>query len=168
MLRALTTLRRSLAAALMITALALPAAAADFTEAHLAAAREAINAAHASDQFNNILVSLAEQTKALFQRSNPSAVNDIDVVVDTVALDLAKRRPELDHEFDQIWAARFTEDELKEIAAFYESPIGKKLGETMPIVIQDSVRSANIWRDALSTDIVTKSREELNKRGYKF
>lgn len=168
MIRALSILRRPLSAAIVIAALAIPAAAEDFTDSHLAAARETIAAAHAADQFNNILLVLAEQTKALFQRSNPSAIKDIDEVVGKVALDLAKRRPELDRELERVWAARFSEDELKEIATFYRSPIGEKLGKTMPLVIQDSIRSANIWRDALSTEIVTKSREELNKRGYRF
>jgi hypothetical protein len=38
----------------------------------------------------------------------------------------------------------------------------------MAAVIQDSVRSASILRDALSAEMVTKSREELIKRGYEF
>jgi hypothetical protein len=36
------------------------------------------------------------------------------------------------------------------------------------VIIQDSMRSAGIWRDALSTEILTRSRDELNKRGYSF
>jgi hypothetical protein len=168
MKRTLSMLRRPLAVFLVAVALASPVAAEEFTESHLAAARDTIAAAHASEQFNQILVVLAEQTKALFLRSDPTAVKDVNDVVDSIALDLAKRRPELDRELEKVWAARFSEDELKQISAFYRSPVGEKFGTSMAVIIQDSIRSANIWRDALSTEIVTRSRDELNKRGLKF
>ena len=166
--RTLSILRRPLAAALVVVALATPVLAEEYTESHLAAARDTIAAAHASEQFNQILIVLADQTKALFLRSDPSAVKDVTEVVNAVALDLAKRRPELDRELEKVWAARFSEDELKQIAAFYRSPVGQKFGQNMALIIQDSMRSANIWRDALSTEILTKSRDELNKRGHKY
>ena len=166
--RTLNLLRRPLAAAMVIAALASPALSEDFTESHIAAARDTIAAAHASEQFNEILLALAEQTKALFQRSNPGAAKDIEEVVSSVALDLAKRRPDLDRELERVWAGRFSEDELKQITAFFNSPVGQKYGQLAPVIIQDSMRSAGIWRDAISTEIVTRSRDELNKRGYNF
>jgi len=153
---------------MVIAALASPVLAADYTESHIAAARETIAAAHASEQFNSILLTLADQTKALFQRSNPGAAKDIEEVVTSVALDLAKRRPDLDRELERVWAGRFSEEELKAITAFFKSPVGKKYGELMPLVVQDSIRAAGIWRDAISTEILTRSRDELNKRGYNF
>ena len=166
--RTLNLLRRPLAVAMVIAALASPALSEDFTESHIAAARETIAAAHASEQFNEILLALADQTKALFQRSNPGAAKDIEEVVGSVALDLAKRRPDLDRELERVWAGRFSEDELKQITAFFKSPVGEKYGQMAPVIIQDSMRSAGIWRDAISTEIVTRSRDELNKRGYNF
>lgn len=166
--RTLSILRRPFAAALVIAALAGPVAAEDFTESHIAAARDTIAAAHASEQFNKILLVLAEQTKTLFLRSDPSAVKDVNEVVDNVAIDLAKRRPELDRELEKVWAARFTEDELKEIAAFYRSPVGTKFGQQMSLIIQDSMRTANIWKDVMSTELVTRARDDLNKRGHSF
>ena len=158
----------ALIAAVLAGPLAAPVAAQEFTSSHLAAARATIEAAKADQQFDNILIVLADQAKALFTRSNPSLVVEIDEVVNQVALDLAKRRPELDRELERVWAARFSEDELKEITAFYTSPVGLKFGESMSLIIQDSVRSAGIWRDALSTEMITKAREELIKRGYQF
>lgn len=168
MTRILPRLSRTAGALLALAVLASPASAQDFSEAHMAAARETIAAARASEQFDQLLPMLADQAKALFQRSNPSLVAEIDEVVNTVALDLAKRRPELERELERVWAARFTEQELKEIAAFYSSDVGKKFGQLMPLVIQDSMRSAGIWRDAISTELVTKAREELIKRGHQF
>ncbi|WP_181705269.1 DUF2059 domain-containing protein [Chthonobacter rhizosphaerae] len=154
--------------ALAVAVLAAPTRAQEFSESHLAAARATMQAAKASEQFDTILPMLADQAKALFQRSNPALVQEIDEVVNQVALDLAKQRPQLDRELERAWAARFSEDELKEITAFYTSPVGIKFGQTMPVVIRDSMRSASIWRDTLSTELVTKAREELIKRGHQF
>ena len=168
MSRTLPRFRRTAGAVLALALLTAPAAAADYTEEHIQAARGAIAAAHASEQFDQILPMLADQAKALFQRSNPSLVQEIDDVVNQVALGLAARRPDLEREIERIWAARFTPEELAEIEAFYKSDVGQKFGKMMPVVIQDSIRSAGIWRDALSTEIVTKSREELIKRGHQF
>jgi uncharacterized protein len=166
------TLARHIGAAFIAAVLAgpfaSPALAQEFSESHLAAARETIQSAKASQQFDNILVVLSDQARTLFTRSNPSLVVEIDEVVGQVALDLAKRRPELERELERVWAARFSEEELKEITRFYTSPVGRKFGETMPLIIKDSVHSAGIWRDALSTELVTKAREELIKRGYQF
>jgi hypothetical protein len=166
------SLARHAGAALLAAVLAAPigslAFAQEFSESHLAAARATIAASKADQQFDQILIVLADQAKALFTRSNPSLVVEIEEVVNQVALELAARRPELDRELERVWAARFSEEELKEISTFYTSPVGKKFGETMSVIIQDSVRSAGIWRDALSTELVTKSREELIKRGYQF
>ncbi|BBE71813.1 DUF2059 domain-containing protein [Oharaeibacter diazotrophicus] len=168
MYRTSSRLRRTAGVLITLALLAGPAAAEDYAASHIAAAREAIAAAHASEQFDAILPVLADQAKALFQRSNPALVQEIDSVVNDVALSLASRRPELERELERVWAARFTEEELKAITAFYESPVGKKFGENMPLVIQDSMRSAGIWRDAISTELVTKSRDELIKRGHQF
>ncbi|ODN70582.1 DUF2059 domain-containing protein [Methylobrevis pamukkalensis] len=158
----------AMAAALGLASATLPLAAQEFSESHLEAAREAIEAAHASEQFDRILPVVADQAKALFQRSNPGAVQDIDIVVSEVALELAARRPALQKELEELWAARLSEQELKDITAFYTSPTGQKFGQIMPAIIQDSVRAAGIWRDGLSTEIVTRSREELRKRGHNF
>jgi uncharacterized protein len=152
----------------LLLVLAGPAVAQEYEASHLQAARRTIEAVRADEQFDQILPVLAEQAKALFLRANPSLVQEVDEVVNQVALQLASLRPQLDRELERVWAARFTEEQLNEITAFYSSEVGTALGEGMDGIIQDSLRAANIWRDALSTEIVTRSREELIARGHQF
>lgn len=152
----------------LILLIAGPALAQEFSDSHLAAARRTIQATHADEQFDQILPVLAEQAKALFLRANPALVQEIDDVVNATALELASRRPELNRQLERVWAARFTEEELEAITEFYSSAVGEKLGQGMPSIVQDSVQAASIWRDALSTEIVTLSREELIARGHQF
>ncbi|MDJ0932712.1 DUF2059 domain-containing protein [Breoghania sp.] len=140
----------------------------NFSKEHLAAARAAIEGGNAFRSFDDILPVIADKTRTLFIRTNPSATKVIDEVTNEVALKLANRRPELDHTIMKVWARRFTTEELKEIATFYRSPVGKKFADLGPELTALSIGAAKQWGDVISTEMVTRVREELNKRGYKF
>ena len=103
-----------------------------FTKEHLHAARAAIEGGNAFRSFDDILPVIADKTRTLFIRTNPSATKVIDEVTNEVALKLANRRPELDRTIMEVWARRFSTEELNEIAAFYQSPVGKKFAKLGP------------------------------------
>lgn len=138
----------------------------EYAKEHLAAARAAIEASKVAEGFDNILLGVAQQTKSLFQRSNPSLIPVIEDVTNKVAIEMAARRVDLDREIQKVWASKFSKAELDEIAKFYNSPVGKKLaGETQNMV----AASAQIvvgWQQKLSQDMVAKVREEMKKRGH--
>jgi hypothetical protein len=52
---------------------------------------------------------------------------------------------ELNKQLIPIYKKHFTQDEVKAIIAFYESPAGKKLSEKTPLVTVDSMQSAQAW-----------------------
>ncbi len=135
------------------------------SDAHLAAARRAVIAAQALQSFDDILPMLAEQTKTIFVRSDPSLTSVIDDVTTDVALKLADRRPDLDHVVYEVWARRLSEDELNKIADFYESPVGQKLADLGPELTALSVGAARQWQDRMSTEMVAMVRQELEARG---
>lgn len=164
MLRA-ATLR--LATVLLGTALILsPVRAADYAPEHLAAARAAIAASNTTAAFDNILPNVAQQTKTLFIRTNPTLIRQLEETVTEVAIDFAKRRPELDREIQRVWASRFSREELEAIATFYNTEVGKKFAKEFQDMIGLSVKSAITWQDQLSTDMVTRVRDEMRKKGH--
>ncbi len=65
-------------------------------------------------------------------------------------------------------ASRMTEQELKDTVDFYESATGKKFLATEPAMVQEIARLARAWREQLSTDILTRARQEMKKKGYSF
>lgn len=140
----------------------------EFTAEHLKAARAAIDGGNAFRSFDDMLPVIADKTRTLFIRSNPSASAVIDEVTNEVALKLADRRPELDKTIMEVWARRFTTEELNEIANFYSTPLGKKFAELGPELTALSIGAAKQWGDVIATEMVTQVREELNKRGYQF
>ena len=61
-----------------------------------------------------------------------------------------------------VYAKHFTEAEIKELIAFYKTPIGKKLVEKLPVITQESYGIGEEWGKALSEKVVAK----LKAAGY--
>lgn len=135
-----------------------------FSDEQIAAAREAVQSAQAIRAFDDVLPLMAERTRGLFIQNDPANTAMIDEVVTEVALKLADRRPELNRVVYEVWARRFTVEELKELAAFYNTPLGQKYSRVEPELRALSIGAAKQWGDAISTEMVTLVREELTKR----
>ena len=132
---------------------AVPALAQDVSETHLKAAREAISALHATDQFDSILPQAAAALKAELIQKNPNLQELILTTVDEKTLAMVSRRADLEKEIAPIYARIFSEEDLKGIAAFYNSAPGKKLLSDGPIVTREVVKSAEIWQRGVARDL---------------
>lgn len=153
-----------LAGALALFVAAQPAAAQDVAESHLAAARSAIAALKATDQFDSILPQAAQALKAELIQKNPDLQADIIAIVDQVAISLASRRGDLEREAALAYARVFSEPELKEVAAFYASAAGQKLLTDGPAIMRDVFRAAEIWQNGVARDLAMQVAEELGRR----
>ncbi|MBE0694624.1 MAG: DUF2059 domain-containing protein [Aquamicrobium sp.] len=151
------------ALALVATA-ALPAAAQEVADSHLAAARSVLTALRATEEFDVILPSAAQALKSELIQKNPDLQAVIIEVVDQTAFALAARRGDLEREAATIYARTFTEAELTEIAAFYSSETGKKLLAESPIVTREVLRAADIWQRGIARDLAQQAGEELARR----
>ncbi|MBN9000428.1 MAG: FAD-dependent oxidoreductase, partial [Rhizobiales bacterium] len=118
----------------IVAGLAGAARADEVTPAHLAAAKEAIDAAQNFKGFDNLLPLLAQQTQNRLIRLRPDQHQLISQVVDAESLALATRRVDLDNDVARIMAKYFSEEELQQIAAFYKTPAGIKFATLLPKV----------------------------------
>ncbi len=162
------SLASRLAVAALVLGLAAPAYAEDYAADHLAAAKAAITASHVTDGLDNILIGVAQQTKAMLSRTNPAQSSLIDQLTNTAALELAAQRPELDKQIQEIWAARFTKEELQKIAEFYNSPVGQKLSKETSGMVQMSGIAAQVWQRKIGEEMLAKVREAAKAKGVTF
>lgn len=65
-------------------------------------------------------------------------------------------------------ASEMSEQELTDVAAFFDSPSGKKYVSVTPVFLQRLANITTPWRDQLSTDIVVRARQEMKKKGVEF
>jgi hypothetical protein len=91
---------------------------------------------------------------------------DLNEVAAKLRTDLQPRFSELNDEVAKLYATNFTEPELKDILAFYQSPAGKKLLSVQPKVIDSSMAFAQTWANKLSDEVIGKMRDEMKKRGH--
>ena len=61
-----------------------------------------------------------------------------------------------------VYQKHFTQAELKELIKFYESPIGKKLAEKTPFIMQESMEVGQKWGTKIGQDFV----EKMKEKGY--
>lgn len=111
--------------------------------------------------FDQLLPNIADQAKNGFIRANPQMQLGIIEVVDRVALTLVSRRPELDQQLAKVWAAAFTEDEMRQLVDFYKSDLGKKFADVEPELLGVQLAVAERWGRTVGDELKQKVTAEL-------
>jgi hypothetical protein len=166
------SLLRSLPAACLALALiAAPAmaqtapAAKPSSAAALASAKELLTLKNASSMYADAVPSMVTQTKNTLLQSNLNLQKDLNEVAVIVAKNLAGREKEIGDGMAQIYAAEFTEQELKDLVTFYKSPLGLKLIAAEPRAMNGSMGFMQKWAQSFSEVINGAFRTEMKKRG---
>ena len=133
----------------------------NITPSHLAAARAAISAIKATDQFDSILPGVARDLKGELIQKDPNLESIISTAVDEQALALAARRADLENEAARAYAVSFNEEELNAITGFYNSTAGKKLLSEGPIVTREVMKAASIWQRGIARDLAQAVAEKV-------
>jgi hypothetical protein len=138
------------------------------TPGALKAADEIVKLTGATELFGPLIPGVVEQARLYFVQQNPALTNDANDVAAQLRKDYEPRVNELQAKVVEIYASHFTEQELKEILAFYVSPVGKKLLVEQPKLIDESLKYAQDWAAAFSDEVIGKMREGLKKKGHKL
>jgi hypothetical protein len=156
-----------LAVAAVVLAVFIPAAHAQQpSAASMAAAKQVLTITGATAVFNPLIPGVVEQAKLLFLQQDPGLAKDLNEVAAKLRTDLQPRFSEIIDELARLYATNFSEQELKDILAFYESPAGKKMLTVQPKVIDSSMAFAQTWANKLSDEVIAKIREEMKKKGH--
>ncbi|MGA9198053.1 MAG: DUF2059 domain-containing protein, partial [Pseudolabrys sp.] len=97
---------------------------------------------------------------------DPGLNKDLNEITTKMRADLTPRFGELTSEVAKLYASHFTEAELKELLAFYKTPVGMKLIVEQPKVGEEGLKFAQTWANNLSDEVIVKMRDELKKRGH--
>lgn len=59
-----------------------------------------------------------------------------------------------------VYEAHFSDDEVKQLIAFYESPIGKKLAAAQPLIVQESMTVGQKWGRQVGQRVMQRLQEK--------
>lgn len=116
--------------------------------------------------YDSVIPRIVEQAKNVFLQTSPMLAKDLNDVAGQLRKELAFRQLEVADEITKAYASRFTEQELKDIAAFYRSPVGRKVIFEEPKLLELAASAIQRWAGKISDEILDKFRTEMKKKGH--
>jgi uncharacterized protein len=151
--------------ALAAAAITLPTRAQAPDPARLAAAKDMMEASRVDKQFEQVIPLLLDRLKESFRTIAPDKRGVIDGVFEQMQSKFISRRGELLDEIATLYARRLEAAEMKAVAEFYRSPIGSKLIDAQPQIMQESIMAGQRWGQRIGREIEEEARRELKRRG---
>lgn len=135
---------------------------------HVALARKYVDLTDKSAVYETALVNVGIETLRTMISQDPELLKPTDEVVAEVLEDYRPKKSELLDQFARVYAQRFTIDELKQIVAFYESPIGVKLATANAELNADLQKVMQVFENNLRTEFFAKVRAGLKAKGIEL
>jgi uncharacterized protein len=154
------------AAAQTAAALGAPTAVPQVSPGALLLAKQIVQIKKVDEVFKPIVAGVAQKARDLFLQTNFMYQKDIDEVALSVGRQFAPRVSELVDASAAYYASHFTEQELRDLLNFYQSPLGQKSLAEEPKILDQSMIYAGGWADNLSGEIIQAMRVEWKKRGH--
>jgi hypothetical protein len=134
----------------------------------VAAAKELVALKGGGAMFDPLIPGVIESAKNQLVPTNPQLGAPLNEVAVQLHKEYGPKRAELLDIIAQAYAKRFTEAELKDIAAFYKTPTGKKMIAQEPAAIKESLDAAQLWANEFSDTVLQRFRTEMQKKGFKL
>jgi hypothetical protein len=134
--------------------------------AAIAAAKELVMLKGGANMFDPLIPGVIESVKNTYVPTNPQLIQPLNEVAAQLRKDYEPKRAEILNEVSRIYAQHFTEQELKDLVAFYKTPLGQKMITQEPIALDQSLKAAQDWASKFSDEVLQRFRAEMKKKGY--
>lgn len=136
------------------------------TPSAIAAARDLVVIKGGTAMFEPLIPGVIESAKNSLLPTNPQLAQPLNEVAAELRKQYEPKRAEILDEVAKIYAEHFTEQELKELVAFYKTPLGKKLLAEEPAALDQSLKAAQAWAVHFSDQVIERFHVEMKKKGY--
>lgn len=133
--------------------------------AAIAAAKEILGMKNVAAMYAGAVPGIIEKTKTGLLQQYLNYQKDLNEVSIIVAKNLGGSEKEIGEGMAQIYAAEFTEQELKDLVVFYKSPLGQKLLTSEPKAINESLNYMQQWAQQFGVIVNAQFKAEMKKRG---
>lgn len=138
------------------------------TAAQIALAKDIVVASGVSRSFAIVIPQFLDQIGTRLTQTRPDLIKDLNVVMEQVKPEFDKRVDQMVDTAARLYAERLTEQQLKDVSAFFKSASGVKYVEQQPLVLNALYVSMQGWQQQMSQDMMTRVREEMSKKGHQM
>lgn len=132
----------------------------------LALARQYVDLTDTGGIYEGTLVRTALNTLQTVTRTNPELAKPANAAIEKVLKSYREKKDELLDQFARVYALNFTDDELKQMIAFYSTPVGKKITKTSVAVNTDLQKVMQVFDANLQPEFYAKVRAQMKADGY--
>lgn len=132
---------------------------------HLALARKYIDLTDQGGVYEATIVSAGVRTYRTLLPTNPEIAKPLSDAIGKVISTYRERKGELFDQFARNYALVFSVEELGQIVAFYESPVGQKLSKANIEINETNKRVLQIYEGNLGKEFFAAVRAELKAQG---
>jgi hypothetical protein len=135
------------------------------TPAAIAAAKEILLMKNVQAMYAGAVPGIIEKTKNGLLQQNLNLQKDLNEVAVIIAKNMAGSEKEIGEGMARIYAAEFTEQELKDLVVFYKTQLGQKLLTSEPKAITGSLGYIQEWAQQFGVIVNDQFKAEMKKRG---
>ncbi|SEG65153.1 DUF2059 domain-containing protein [Bosea lathyri] len=135
---------------------------------HLQVAREIVDLTGVSQNIDGIYAEFADNTKQMVGTTRPEMVKDVNEVLLALKPEADKRSEEVTKTAVEIFARKMTEADLKEVLAFFKSPVGQRYSALRPQAMEEIYKVLQPWSVQTSNYLFDRFSQEMRKRGHQL
>ena len=134
----------------------------------LAAADKILNTIGLKQSIAIVVPSMMAELETNVTRTRPEIRDSLRATLKAIQPEFDQTAKQTYVQAENLLASQMSEQEITEVAAFFESPAGKKYVQVTPIFLQNLADVTGAWREKLSADILERARAEMKKKGVDF
>lgn len=138
------------------------------TPAHLAAARDIVIRSGMSRNFDAAIPNLTRQLNANVTRTRPELVKDMKETIDKLQPEFAKLTEDMIMNATRVYTALLNEQECKDVANFFKSPLGTKFINMQPLIFDNLSDVMEPWNRHVAQVMFEMARDEMKKKGHQI
>lgn len=135
------------------------------TPSHLQAAREVMDLTGVTQNITNIYREFEESAQQLVA-TRPEMKKDMEAVVAELKPEAERRAEDMTKTSAAIFASKMTESDLKDVAAFFNSAVGKRYTSLRSEAMQALFKELQPWSVQTSNYLFDRFSQEMRKRGH--
>ena len=136
------------------------------TAAAVALATQILDLKGGAGAFDPAIDGVIAHHKGVFLQMNPNASKALNEIEAKFRAQSGPKRQEMHVEVARAYASQFSEQDLKDLLAFFKTPLGKKLIEGEPKAGEEATKRVQVWIEKYADEVSAKMRAELKSKGF--